>query len=387
MSDKIYVRDAVEVDHAPAYSPFSKVVLIAGEDSNGNQLIYESGTDTGQTLELEIPWATQAMADNILASIGGYAYQPFYATDAILDPAAEIGDGITVGGVYSTIIAQDFAFNALSATNLSAPDDGELEHEYPYKAGETRKVERRIKKVETELTVGLDSITASVQNHEAALGQTVRLAADGLTITNAQGSTLTIDGGQLKANSVTATQIDVSTLHVGSGGIAVDGGAITFASLDSSTQSAINNRGISSSEATTLINSRLVSSPTIAGGEFCDLQQQAFLKMIPYSQTDGYKLVFCTPLHDETDPLLTIVANDAGSGALGVYTDFQVGGDTFIRAYPDYNGSGARCRLTGDWTEVMGDISFYGEINLDSYSYGSSLPSSGSEGQLFFVVT
>lgn len=380
MSDKIYVRDVVEVDHAPAYSPFSKVVLIAGEDANGDQLVYEAGTTTGQTLELEIPWATQAMANAILSDISGYTYQPYYATNAILDPAAELGDAITIGGVYSVIAAQDFVFNALGATDLSAPDDGELEHEYPYKAGETRKVERRIKKVETELNVGLDAITATVTDHTTQLGQTVRLAANGITITNAQGSTLSIDGGQLTANSVTATQIDTTTLTVG-GNITVVDGTITFNNLNSATQSAINNRGISSSEATTLINSTLVSSPNIAGGKYWDINQECFFQMIPYSQFDGYKMLFCTPEHDASDPLFAIISSDVGSAALGVFAQFQVAGMPFLNAY-DQSPDDPRVRLMGERLEIFSDA-----LVLSNDHYGSSLPASGYTGQVFFVVS
>ena len=64
------------------------------------------------------------------------------------------------------------------------------------------------------LSQTVSGFEAQVSSNTTGLSQTVRLAADGVTITNAEGSTLEIDGGQLKANSVTATQINADNLKV-----------------------------------------------------------------------------------------------------------------------------------------------------------------------------
>lgn len=367
MADKkIYVgRSVNSFNSSKAFAPISRVTFKKKEDS-----IVTAGDDTGFELVADCPWATQEMANAVLAEVGGYIYQPYEATRAVVPLDVELGLGVTINGVYSVIASLTESFNAMFSADVSAPDLGELEDEYPIEAAKDRQVNRRISEAEAAIKVNADNIALSVKD-ASGNGTTFTVSANGAYFVDAQGNTVAINGGTIQAGTITANQIQAGT--------------ITLSNLDATTQAAIN-AGLTEGEVRTVITDELVSAPTIAGGEFCDLQQQAFLKMIPYSQTDGYKLVFCTPLHDETDPLLTIVANDAGSGALGVYTDFQVGGDTFIRAYPDYNGYGARCRLTGDWTEVMGDISFYGGIKLDSESYGSSLPSSGSEGQLFFVV-
>lgn len=377
MSNQHIGLDAEEVIKGRPLQPISKVVVICGEDEDGTQIVREAGDDTGRTLEVNIPILSgsastaQAVADSILAKASGYIYQPFESSNAVINPRAELGDAVFVGDVYSVLASRSLTFDVISPSDISAPAEAVVDHEFPYGKSPNRTVNRRLAQNEASIRINTENIALSVKD-ASGNGTTFTVSANGAYFVDAQGNTVAINGGTIQAHTITADQIQANS--------------ITFASLDSETQMRINS-GLTEGEVRTVITDELVSSPTIAGGEFCDLQQQAFLKMIPYSQTDGYKLIFCTPSHDETDPLLTIVANDAGSGALGVYTDFRVGGDTFIRAYPDYNGYGARCRLTGDWTEVMGDISFYGEIKLDSESYGSSLPSSGSEGQIFFVVS
>lgn len=112
---------------APAFAPYSKVVLWYDDEH-----AFQAGDDTGRVLEADCPWATQAMANAMLANVRGFSYSPFTATDAILDPAAELGDGVTANGVYGPLAAMETTFDAMCAANASAPADEEIEHEYPY---------------------------------------------------------------------------------------------------------------------------------------------------------------------------------------------------------------------------------------------------------------
>lgn len=80
------------------------------------------------------------------------------------------------------------------------------------------------------------------------------------------GST-TISGSNITTGTISADRINMT-------------GAITWSDLSTSVQNTINSAGgISEDEATTLINDKLVSSPTIAGGKFTDLNQRNYLKM------------------------------------------------------------------------------------------------------------
>ncbi len=56
-----------------------------------------------------------------------------------------------------------------------------------------------------QLSLGAEALAARVESAETGLSQTVRLAADGITVTNAKGSRLTIDGGQINAENLNLT--------------------------------------------------------------------------------------------------------------------------------------------------------------------------------------
>lgn len=168
MSDKVYLgKNAARMETSPAFDAYSKVVIIAGEDGDGNQIVYEAGDDTGRTLEVTNPLIYdeeegKKIAADMLARIKGYAYQPFTATGALLDPAAELGDGITVNGTYSVLASQDTRFGALSASDIAAPAGGEIDHEYPYESSAMKQIERRIAQTRVSFKVGMDAISAEV---------------------------------------------------------------------------------------------------------------------------------------------------------------------------------------------------------------------------------
>lgn len=97
-----------------------------------------------------------------------------------------------------------------------------------------------------------DSLTATVTNLGNSMSQTVRLSADGLTITNAAGSKLTIDGGQVNADTLNLT------------------GKIAFTDLDADAQQTINGydpKAYLQSIGITEITGDGIKSPLIEGGE------------------------------------------------------------------------------------------------------------------------
>lgn len=145
MSNKIYVgKSAISVNRVSPFEPYSKVVIVVGEDES-TQRVYEAGDDSGLVLEISNPWGSQAVANNILAAISGFQYQPFSATGVLTDLSAELGDGITIDGIYSILASQTINFSSLSASDIEAPTDGEIEHEYSYESSSQREIKRRIK--------------------------------------------------------------------------------------------------------------------------------------------------------------------------------------------------------------------------------------------------
>lgn len=140
MSDKVLVgQNAMSLETSPAFEAYTGVILWY-DDENA----FKAGDETGRVLEVDCPWATQEMADNILASIAGYAYRPYEAAGAILDPAAELGDGVTVGGVYSQLATISTSFDPLMASDISAPGEEEVDHEYPYESPQARALARKV---------------------------------------------------------------------------------------------------------------------------------------------------------------------------------------------------------------------------------------------------
>lgn len=267
MSDRINIGKNVyslEYDHPKG--EYTKVRVIFDERADP----VEVGTDDGRVLEINNPWAesfAEQMAQDILDRINGYYYQPFEARGAFLPDSVELGDNVIVAGIYAPIISQDTEFNALGVSDISAPNGEDKENEFgDYVPSQDNSIDRELGRIRTELIVNYDSISASVTDLTNEMGQTLRIAADGVTITNAQGSTLAIDGGQLAANSVTATEIDVSTLRVGSGGISVDSGAISWGKLDSSTRSAISGAASDAEDALDAVEAWTYSGTTYIDG-------------------------------------------------------------------------------------------------------------------------
>ena len=204
MSDKVYLgKNVSDLDFGEKLDKISRVNLSVDSDH-----IYTSGDDTGRTLEVTCPWGSQEMADSILLQAASVNYIPFTASGALLDPAAEIGDGIDIAGVYSVLAQSSISLDKQCASSIPAPHTDEMDDEYPYKSSQERAVERQIAYTKSLITKTSEDISLQVQSINDELGQTLRVAADGVTITNASGSTLTIDGGQIDATKIKTEDLD-----------------------------------------------------------------------------------------------------------------------------------------------------------------------------------
>lgn len=253
MSDKVYLgQNASDLDYDEKAPKISRVNLAVDIDH-----IYTSGDDTGRTLEVSCPWGSQAMADSILTKFSGVEYQPYEARDALLDPATEIGDGITLGGVYSVLAQSYVSLDKQCAANISAPYTDEIDDEYPYKTPEQRKAERQLAQTRSLITKTADEIKLEVQGLDGKytkLSQTV----DGFTFEDENG-TVYIDGGAIKAKSVTADQIDATNLKVDAanitgtlyiGDLVDDVGLVTENNVTTITNNAIKTANISADQIT-----------------------------------------------------------------------------------------------------------------------------------------
>lgn len=163
MSDRINLSQRVStLDKAPQFDSYSKVIINIDEETQ-----VSAGNAFGRTLEFDNPFGTQAMANQILAKLRGFQYQPYSSSGALLDPAAEIGDAISIKDVYGGLYTRVRTFSRLMKADISAPYDEEINHEYKFESPEQRKFKREMGDVRATLSIESDRITAEVAQREA----------------------------------------------------------------------------------------------------------------------------------------------------------------------------------------------------------------------------
>lgn len=225
--DKTYLgRRLAEFSPGIASQPITKVELL---DDNGD-VVGVSGSDTGRTLTALQPDGTNAMAAAILSKVSGYKHIGYEGSEALLDPAVELGDAVTVDGLYVPLIAMDMTFDPMLAPNISAPDADEIDDEYPYKSPTQRQIERNMAKTRSLITKTSEAIMLKVEGIDGKYTE-VKTTLDGLTVTDASGTTK-IKGSSIETESIAANSISADKLNLT--------GAITFGDLDADAQNSIN---------------------------------------------------------------------------------------------------------------------------------------------------
>lgn len=227
---KFYIGSKVDTfDVAPVAGNVVKVVIWIDE-TNYVQSPATGDVGEGITVEVDCPYATQAIADQILTQLQTHNYSPYSASNAILNPAAELGDGITSNGIYSGIYSMSKSFGHDSCTDISAPINMESEHEFQYVTEQDRRFTRQVAKIGSELALKMDSIYAKVVEGVGEFGweltstgmswksngsEVMKLDSSGLTI-NGQLNAHTIITGYLEigGQSVTTT-MTADTLGIG----------------------------------------------------------------------------------------------------------------------------------------------------------------------------
>lgn len=244
MSDNVQRigKRAKSFQMAPELDGYTKVVLVRDDDYQ-----YAVGSNSGRTLTIECPLVTSAtappIATNALNRIRGVRYKPFGAASAILDPAAELGDGITINSEYSGIFSMESHFGGLFTANVSAPYDEEIDHEFPYIAKKDRKVIRQLNNLSSELTIQSGLISAKVSRTggdassfgweldesswtiKASGRDILKATKDGLevygkiTATSGTIGGFTIQSNALSTNSQTFGGTNTTGIYIGPSGI------------------------------------------------------------------------------------------------------------------------------------------------------------------------
>ena len=368
MSDKVYLGQNVsDLDYYEKVSRISRVNLSVDSDH-----IYTSGDDTGRTLEASCPWGSQAMADSILAKVSGIDYQPYEASDALLDQAAEIGDGITLGGLYSVLAQSSISLDKQCAANISAPYNDEIDDEYPYKTPEQRKSERQLAYARSLITKTAEEIKLEVSNELNNLSSSIDVKLGSITSTvqglNGKISTLEQTDSEIRAEIVDqinglSSSIDVKLGNITSTVQGLNGQISTLEQTDSSLQSQITgiNGNISTLQQT---DSSLQSQITSANGSISTLDQKI-------------------------DSIRLSVSNDTSSSTISLTVDgVQVASQTI-----KFTGNVIFASdLTDGKTTISGSNILTGEISADYLKLGGTmnvyarLSDDGAAGSLGYVV-
>lgn len=157
MPDKLFIgRKVKEVDRSPKLDGVTGIRMLVSDNVEIN-----AGTDDS-VWEINSPWATQEQADWLLTKMAGYDYQPYTADTAQVDPAAELGDYLTVGGVYSGLFSERNTFGTSFTADIAAPAQQDIDHEYPYKSESERRFSRMAKSMAAEFKIQADQIAAKV---------------------------------------------------------------------------------------------------------------------------------------------------------------------------------------------------------------------------------
>lgn len=164
-------RRADSLETAEQLAGYSRVIVKSVDAS------YTAGDDSGSALSLECPWGTQEMADEILGSVHGVAYQPYKTTGAIADPAAELGDAVDVGDTHGGIYMAVTKFGRLITSDLSAPAGNETDHEYVY----TPKKERQVTRKLSQQSASIGALSAKtgklLEDYESLIAEVGGIAA------------------------------------------------------------------------------------------------------------------------------------------------------------------------------------------------------------------
>lgn len=213
LSGKIFVgNSASSLTEADKLQPYSKVTVTDGTNS------YTSGDNTGRELTVNVPLLPSIKGDtlaaNILAAVKNYRYQPYEAADALLDPAAELGDGVTVGGIYGGIHAKTTTFSRLFRATVSAPAEEEIDNEYPYLSAQERDAVRQ-KKQTAKNTADIAGNTADITTLNTQVTLINNLVANKASISDLNAAVArigTLEGNVAEFGNVYATKASVGTL-------------------------------------------------------------------------------------------------------------------------------------------------------------------------------
>lgn len=175
MSDKYYVgKDVTSFSDKGKYKPISRVTLFVDDENS-----LTAGDDTGMEVIASCPHATQPMVNALLQTMKGYQYQAYEAGAANIDPAAELGDGVTVGGIYSPL--SKLSDDGRGYAGISSPGEAEMEDEYPSEGYITQEFNRKIAETRSTITKTSEEINLKVEGIDGRVSD-ITQTVDGISL-------------------------------------------------------------------------------------------------------------------------------------------------------------------------------------------------------------
>lgn len=220
---------------------YTGVTIYVGKDDSGNDISYSAGDNSGYVLEINNPFGTQTMADSILSSLKlrNIQYKPYQADNAIVDPAVEIGDSITVNGTDSIVFSVAAAHSRLMDANVAAPYDEEIDHEFSFVPRSVREFRRESAETRARFAITESEISAKVSktggeassfgwtltdsdwslysnNNRVLHATSTGIEVTGkITATSGQIGDCVIENGVLKVNSANIRSINADIITAG----------------------------------------------------------------------------------------------------------------------------------------------------------------------------
>ena len=428
MSDKLFVGLGVtSVEDNGILPPISRVTLMV-DDNNA----ITAGDDTGREIIADCPFATQEMVNAILSRLKGYQYHAYTASDAGIDPAVELGDAVTVGGIYSVV--SRIEDDGTGYPSIAAPGEAELEDEYPSVGPVTQTFNRQIAetrslisktskeillKVENELeglsssfsvqlqqiqsqvtglngqvssiTQKVDNITLSVSN--GSTSSSISLSVGGVTVssqtiqmnglvtfTGLANGTTTIDGACIKTGTIEASRIDTDSLYVNAANITgsltigqLPGNVATTGDIPDRVSELLNDEGYQTERGVVEIIDGTVTADYVNALRITARTLQG--REVELLDSGGSKVGAKEIVNTNSGDGLTIGTNRGGirietgqSGNIYISSGY---GPFLMLGYGD-TGSTAMCQLGG------------GPLVIPGASYGNRAPSgSGEYGEVY----
>lgn len=189
MNGKHYVGNkAASVTGYDEIGPITGVTITVDSGT-----FYTAGVLTGYVISINCPYGTQDMANAIIAEIYGKTYRGYQAEGAILKPQAELGDGVTIGDIYSVLAYRRVEFGPGFICEISAPGENELDHEYQYTGTTDKQINNDVESLKSYLNQSLgilsDQVT-TLTGRVQALTETMEQMTNAITRLEARVSAL-----------------------------------------------------------------------------------------------------------------------------------------------------------------------------------------------------